>query len=306
MSFQAMTWAVRQELPLREKMVLMMLANRVNADTGRCDPSIQRLAIDCGMSKDSVRRALVELAKRDLIEVLRRSREGVQLPNHYRVLAGPEDGIGIGSDPEEAEGGDASLRGVVAHSEGGEAHSEGGSSTQRGGVVAVCDPNQRDKPVREPEKRRATRLPADWTLPDEWRDWAISLGHSKQTVSLEAEKFRDYWCAKSGKDATKLNWLMTWRNWMRNVRVDYRAAAAPARPKLTIADVTPALMEFAGQTERDWPRWARTVEDAAKAKMRGDPICTEYLGAANRHRAAEGLPPLTMADATPDLQRARA
>lgn len=30
----------------------------------------------------------------------------------------------------------------------------------------------------------------------------------------ETEKFRNYWRSKSGKDATKLDWPATWRNWM--------------------------------------------------------------------------------------------
>lgn len=31
----------------------------------------------------------------------------------------------------------------------------------------------------------------------------------------ELEQFRDFWQAKSGKDATKLDWVATWRTWMR-------------------------------------------------------------------------------------------
>ena len=28
--------------------------------------------------------------------------------------------------------------------------------------------------------------------------------------------FADFWHAKAGKDACKLDWLATWRNWIRN------------------------------------------------------------------------------------------
>jgi hypothetical protein len=58
MSFQAMAWAVNFDLPVKQKMVLLMLANRTNADTGRCDPSMDKLAADCGMSKTSVKSAI--------------------------------------------------------------------------------------------------------------------------------------------------------------------------------------------------------------------------------------------------------
>jgi len=69
--------------------------------------------------------------------------------------------------------------------------------------------------VRKPEKR-ATRLPADWSLPDEWKDWAVRVHHldPQRTVRISLA-FRDYWIAKAGKDATKADWFATWRNWIR-------------------------------------------------------------------------------------------
>jgi hypothetical protein len=43
-------------------------------------------------------------------------------------------------------------------------------------------------------------------------------GFSDVEALQELETFRDYWCAKSGKDATKLDWQATWRNWLRRAR----------------------------------------------------------------------------------------
>lgn len=63
---------------------------------------------------------------------------------------------------------------------------------------------------------KAARLPEDWSLPDDWSADAVAAGVPPGAVRLEADKFRDYWCAKSGKDATKLDWRATWRNWCRN------------------------------------------------------------------------------------------
>lgn len=31
---------------------------------------------------------------------------------------------------------------------------------------------------------------------------------------IETEKFINYWSAKSGRDAVKLDWVKTWKNWM--------------------------------------------------------------------------------------------
>jgi len=48
-------------------------------------------------------------------------------------------------------------------------------------------------------------------------------------MSREAERFRDYWIAKPGKDGVKLDWAATWRNWMRRF-ADEKGFAAAATP----------------------------------------------------------------------------
>lgn len=85
MSFQAMAWAVDQKLPMKEKFVLLMLANRTNHDTGRCDPSHKRLADDCGMSVASVKRAIRELVEAGYLSVEGRTKNGEKQPNQYRL-----------------------------------------------------------------------------------------------------------------------------------------------------------------------------------------------------------------------------
>jgi hypothetical protein len=112
MSFQAMTWAVEQDLPALQKLVLLMLANRTNSDTGRCDPSHDKLANDCGMSKPSVKRAIAELAERGLIEVHRQASNGVNLPNQYTLRVGSSARV-VGSDSTHGVGSDRPEGGVT-------------------------------------------------------------------------------------------------------------------------------------------------------------------------------------------------
>ncbi|MCL6229222.1 YdaU family protein [Bartonella bilalgolemii] len=55
-------------------------------------------------------------------------------------------------------------------------------------------------------------------LPSEWRadiTTAISEGLSEEQALWQEKKFRDYWQAKSGKEAKKVDWSATWRNWYR-------------------------------------------------------------------------------------------
>ena len=85
-------------------------------------------------------------------------------------------------------------------------------------------------PASEKQKAeaRASRLPADWALPEQWliwtrterTDWPIPY------VRGVADQFRDYWVAKPGKDGTKLDWEATWRNWIRREKGPQVARAA--------------------------------------------------------------------------------
>lgn len=99
-------------------------------------------------------------------------------------------------------------------------------------------------------KPRATRLPDDWGLvasglegmADDVIDAAREIKQTTETdwglrrVRFELDNFRDYWHAKSGRTATKVSWLATWRTWLRRamaespgadpVRRDIQAAAA--------------------------------------------------------------------------------
>lgn len=78
-------------------------------------------------------------------------------------------------------------------------------------------------------KAKAKRLSPDWQLPKPWGEWALdAMTWDAATVRLEAEKFKDYWTAKSGKDATKLDWEATWRNWCRSARPTKQSFAQQA------------------------------------------------------------------------------
>lgn len=83
-----MTWATEQDLKANEKIVLVMLANRCNHDTGRCDPSHKRLAQECGMSLSTLKRCIDKLEQAGLLTIEHRELNGVQLPNQYHLHLG--------------------------------------------------------------------------------------------------------------------------------------------------------------------------------------------------------------------------
>ena len=88
MSFQAMTWAVNQNLPALQKIVLLMLANYCNNKTGQCNPAQATLADECGLSLATCKRKIVELEQLGLLIIEKRSAEGVNLPNQYVLQLG--------------------------------------------------------------------------------------------------------------------------------------------------------------------------------------------------------------------------
>ncbi|MDF0506577.1 hypothetical protein POK33_38145 [Burkholderia cenocepacia] len=110
----------------------------------------------------------------------------------------------------------------------GESHLTGGANgvARKGKSLIRAD----GKPDGNPDSGRGTRLPEDWSLKQEYLDATVAMtakladelpdwkggAWTVQHTLFEAEKFRDYWVAKSGKDATKRDWPGTWRNWVRN------------------------------------------------------------------------------------------
>ena len=78
-----------------------------------------------------------------------------------------------------------------------------------------------EKEQKKEQRRRGSRLPLDWQPTPEQIAWAKSERQDLD-VRVEADKFRDFWAAKAGKDAAKLDWDATWRNWIRNARQQQR------------------------------------------------------------------------------------
>lgn len=82
-------------------------------------------------------------------------------------------------------------------------------------ISALKDNNAMPKPAKQ-ETAKGTRLGADFTVPDDWQNWAAqekgwTLGDARQ----EALAFVDYWAGVSGANGVKSDWLATWRNWCR-------------------------------------------------------------------------------------------
>ena len=94
----------------------------------------------------------------------------------------------------------------------------GGSPADGVRLVAMLErAGARALAVVKPRKEatgRGSRLPADWQPSPSEAAFALDRGMPQARLNTEAEKFRNYWTAKSGAGATKRDWSATWRNWI--------------------------------------------------------------------------------------------
>jgi uncharacterized protein YdaU (DUF1376 family) len=97
--------------------------------------------------------------------------------------------------------------------------------------------------------QRGSRLATNWILPDDWEYWA-----NKERPDLNAkqvaEQFRDFWCAKPGKDGVKLDWQATWRNWVRNQKSPKQNPADIGRLTVPASNEPDAALEKIKADER--------------------------------------------------------
>jgi hypothetical protein len=90
---------------------------------------------------------------------------------------------------------------------------EQGAGSREKGAGILSAPSA--PPQKAGKTNRATRIPDDFTVTPDMVEWARTNTPAVDG-RRETEKFINYWRAKAGKDATKLDWKATWRNWMLN------------------------------------------------------------------------------------------
>jgi hypothetical protein len=122
---------------------------------------------------------------------------------------------------------------------------------------------------KKQNSKRGSRLANDWVLPNEWEYWANKERPDLNALKV-ADQFKDYWCAKPGKDGVKLDWAATWRNWVRSQKV-----TRPNPADIVRVTVAPSKEPDAALT--------KILEDEKKAAPIPDSV-REYF-AKNRRQA---------------------
>ena len=214
MSFQAMTWATSRELPCNQKMVLLMLANRTNHDTGRCDPSHSRLAADCGLSVSAVKSAIGQLAEAGYITINHRKSGNINLPNQYTLCiegGGSSENPGVGRQKTHPS-------------------RETTEGVGREKATNQEDFNQEDKLGGDSAPRKPKRSAPSKHLTDDFQPNDTNrkvAAESGVSIANELPQFIDH---HIGKGTTMKDWHRAFNTWLRRAK-GYQTAgrAEPVR-----------------------------------------------------------------------------
>lgn len=197
MSVRALTWSFNLRLQdMAAKAVLHALADHAD-ESGKCWPSLARIARFAGCSESTARRALQRIEALGIVR--REAREGQSDIFH----------LNSEWDPLQAD--------TPVKSEGVSTGAEPLSTRHPTPVILQGDPCQADtRTVKEPPKNRqvttnerATRLDPSFRPSPDLIAFAEGLGLDNDEVWPE---FRDYWIAVPGARGRKLDWEATYRN----------------------------------------------------------------------------------------------
>lgn len=172
-----------------QRLVLLMLANHCNDHTRQCNPSHKLLAEECKMGLSTLKGHISALVDAGLVSIQHVYKDNQQRPNSY--ILNLDTSQNLATPPARIE--------------------------LPPGQNLATEPE-----VETKKNKRATRLPDDFVVPNEWKDWARQTRPDLVNIQSVADSFVDYWIARADAGAAKLNWQSTWRNWVRNVKAPYQ------------------------------------------------------------------------------------
>ena len=108
------------------------------------------------------------------------------------------------------------------------------------------------------KKQRGSRLPQDFVLLKEWSDFCTQ---QRPDLNLQNtfDSFKDFWVAKAGSGGVKLDWLATWRNWVRNQSV----------PKASFAQINADIARTTVPRNSSYEDTQRRLREDADRKCSG-------------------------------------
>jgi DNA-binding MarR family transcriptional regulator len=250
-SHDATAWAKAQKTGSSPaKFILMVLADFAGTDYS-CYPSVKKLADITEMSESTVRSATKTLCEQGLIRVFYRYRDNhTRRSSRYQLLV---DGAAT-MEPDADDWAHQRQEPAEVHRQESEGTPQELADSHRRelAVIPHKDPSLRDPSVVIPgasRTARATRIPDNFQPDENMRAWFVAENLHTVIDNPRAahDDFCDYWRAKAGADARKIDWPATWRRWMRTAASragrggGFRAADSGYKPSTTDQRVAQGL-----------------------------------------------------------------
>ena len=205
MSIRMISAAIDLDLSPSDKLILILLANNANDETGDCFPSQSYLAKRSGLSLGHVNRVLKRLKSEGFVDIIPQYRDdGGRRSNRYRLYM-------------NVIGGHI----TVEHTPCDQVTQEPMTTDHSLTVISNRHKNL--------ESARGARLEEDWVLPDAWRQWGKETRPDLHLDTI-ASCFKDHWISVSGARALKRDWFAVWRNWIRREPIVGERKFSNSRP----------------------------------------------------------------------------
>lgn len=129
----------------------------------------------------------------------------------------------------------------------------------QGHLPLVTTDVPKNKKTASQGRKNGSRIDPDLILSDEWIACAYGACEKRgfdieiKDIEIEFEKFKNYWLAKSGSGASKLDWLATWRNWFLNFQKPIYRTSSGYKPYQSKGDIrredSVAIKNFVAEAE---------------------------------------------------------
>jgi uncharacterized protein YdaU (DUF1376 family) len=159
-----------------------------------------------------------------------------------------------------------------------------GTSEQRNPTNQSTNQPINHQPVEGRASPNGSRLPADWSLPDDWALWAKET-RPELNPNETAQRFADYWHGVAGGKGRKADWLATWRNWVRSEKAPPPQRVQPVSFAQQAADI--ARTTVPSRIDRD-PALVQLEDDFKKAVPMPESV-RQALGSLTRKMASNDV-----------------
>lgn len=194
-------------LTAEEQGIYWMICSLIMSEGGPVDENHRRLAMLCGVRPADIKRILARLVDKGKISIgndgkliqkraqseVERSLNRIQSASERGAKGGRPDGKAKQKQPE-----------VKATGFSGQ-----NLTTNHQPPTTIIE--EKKEPIGS-SKKRASRLPADWSPPSEWIDEAVAKGMTRPAALEAADRMKNW--SVSAERGTKLDWHATWRNWV--------------------------------------------------------------------------------------------